>query len=275
MKSARSWCALAVALVLVVGLAACKSKPSKTRMWSTTSAPSTAQPAYPTAPSFPQAVSAPAPSISEAELAAARDRADLAESQNQNLTDQLRLEQERLADAENQLKSMEGKIADLEAPPAGPVATPDMSVPTVDSSTRLADELRARSAADVIREGDMVVVRVTNGFRAGSDLLKQDVQLIQTLNATADALGRFPGATVAVVGHSDTDPIKKTKDKWANNDELSMARAQRVAQVLADNGVDRNRISIDGRGAREPLIAPERSLSDKARNRRVEIMIRP
>ena len=38
---------------------------------------------------------------------------------------------------------------------------------------------------------------------------------------------------------------------WESNDALSMARAQRVAQVLADNGVNGNRISIDGRGDRE------------------------
>jgi flagellar motor protein MotB len=274
MKSTRSWCVLAVALVLVVGLAACKSKRTS-RTYA--AAPSIAQPAYPPPPSFPQAMPEPAPApVSESELAAAKDRADMAESRNEDLENQLRVEQDRVATTETRLKVMEDKLAELEAaPPAGPVATPDMDVPAVDDTSRLADDLRARSAADVLREGDMVIVRVTNGFQAGSDLLRQDVQLIQTLNATADALGRFPGATVAVVGHSDTDPINKSRKKWSSNDELSMARAQRVAQVLADNGVDRNRISIDGRGAREPLILPERSRADKARNRRVEIMIRP
>jgi type VI secretion system protein ImpK len=222
----------------------------------------------------------PAPAIpgaSMADLDAARDQAELERQRRAELERQLRVEQDRLASAETRLQSMEEKLTAFETtpPPAGPVVAPDMSVPVPDSASRLAEELRARSAADVIRDGDMVIVRLTNSFRSGSDLLKQDVQLVQTLNATADALGRFPGAAVAVVGHSDTDPIEKSKDKWANNDELSMARAQRVAQVLADNGVDRNRISIDGRGSRELLVNPESSSTDKARNRRVEIMIRP
>ena len=130
-----------------------------------------------------------------------------------------------------------------------------------------------REFADVMREGDMVIVRCTNSFKAGSDKLKADVQLMTTLNATADALGRHNGASVAVVGHSDGDPIRKSN--WPDNDALSLARAQRVAQVLADNGVDQNRISIDGRGFREPLVNPEVGRADKARNRRVEIMIRP
>ena len=113
----------------------------------------------------------------------------------------------------------------------------------------------------------------SDSFKSGSDKLKGDVQLMTTLSATADALARFPGATVAIVGHSDGDPIRRSG--WESNDALSLARAQRVAQVLADNGVDQNRISIDGRGFRDPLIPDENGRADKARNRRVEIMIRP
>lgn len=275
-----SWFTTALVLVALFGLtAACKSRrrccptPTACAPAPTVMQPSIAQPGYPpAAPSYPVAPVEAAPV--QADLDAAQDKAELERARNADLERQLRLEQDRLASAEGRLRNMEAKIADLAAPPAGPVDVPDMATPPVVGATdQLVDDLRARSSADVLRDGDMVIVRVTNGFRAGQDLLKQDVQLIQTLNATADALGRHPGATVSVVGHSDTDPIKKSK--WESNDALSMARAQRVAQVLADNGVDRNRISIDGRGAREPLVRPERSSADKARNRRVEIMIRP
>ena len=145
---------------------------------------------------------------------------------------------------------------------------------SLDDHDRLIDDLRARSHADVVRDGDMVIVRVTDSFRSGSDLLKKDVQLVTTLNAMADALGRYPGAAVSVVGHSDTDKIKKSKHKWGSNEELSMARARRVAQVLQENGVESTRMQVDGVGSREPLVFPERTAADKARNRRVEIMIR-
>lgn len=268
------WFTVAIALVLVASLAACKSRPRNAGC--TNCAPTIAQPSYPPpSPSYypaepPDAV----PSASASELAAARDREELARNRSADLERQLRLEQDRLARTEGRLREVEEKLSDMDAPPTHPVPSPALDGPgPSDEAMRLADDLRARSAADVIRDGNMVVVRVTDGFRAGQDLLKQDVQLVQTLNATADALTRYPGATIAIVGHADLDPIKKSR--WGSNDELSMARAQRVAQVLADNGVDRNRMSVDGRGSREPLVAPERSSGDKARNRRVEIMIRP
>lgn len=230
---------------------------------------------YPPPP--PPMTTDPVPSARQAELDAVRDEAELARQRSQDLERQLLAERRSLEQTQDALRAMEGRIADLETPPAGPAPTPDMSCPPVggssDAATRLMDELRARSVADVMREGDMVVVRCTNSFKAGSDKLKADVQLMTTLNATADALSRHNGASVAVVGHSDGDPIRKSS--WTDNDALSLARAQRVAQVLADNGVDQNRISIDGRGFREPLVTPEVGRADKARNRRVEIMIRP
>jgi type VI secretion system protein ImpK len=211
--------------------------------------------------------------VSKAEFDAARDTADLAQQQAADLARRLAEERAQREANEARIRDMEARISEMDRPPAGAVAQPDLtSGPQITAIDKLLDDLRARSDADVQREGDLVIVRMTNGFKPGSDLLKKDVQLITTLNATADALTRHPGATVSVVGHTDSDPIKKSG--WESNDALSLARAQRVAQVLSDNGVDKNRISIDGQGFRSPLIANERGPSDKARNRRVEIMIR-
>jgi len=278
------WCAVLAVAVVAVGLAACKSNTRRCNDGSCNAptaveqAPTFAdvEPGYPpAAPSFaPDAPPIPVQStISKAEFDAAKDSADIARRQADELAAQL--ERERLEREANaaRIRDMELKIARMNEPPTGTLPRPDLaSGPQVASIDQLVDDLRARSDADVVRDGDMVVVRVTNGFKAGSDLLKQDVQLITTLNATADALSRYPGATVAVVGHTDGDPIKKSG--WESNDALSLARAQRVAQVLSDNGVDKNRISIDGQGFRHPLVQQERGPSDKARNRRVEIMIR-
>lgn len=223
---------------------------------------------------FPPAPSVPSnPAITQADLDAANDRADREAQMREAAEAQIRTEQDRLADQRARIEELENKVDELgNAPAFVPQEEPVLVQST--GAEQLIEELRAQSSAEVLREGDLVIVRVTNGFQAGSDLLRKDVRLMTTLNATANALGRYPAASVSVVGHSDSDPIKRTKDKWANNDQLSLARAQRVASVLASNGVDSNRISIDGRGAREPLIAPERSRSDKATNRRVEIMIR-
>ncbi len=278
------WCAVLAIATLAFGLSACKSN---TRCSSGNCAPpatvqeaptfADVEPTYPpAAPTYAEAPPIPVDQggVSKAELDAARDTADLAKQQAADLARRLAEEKAQREANEARIRDMENKISQLQtAPPAGSGQMPDMDEgPSISRIDQLMDDLRARSAADVLRDGDMVIVRVTNGFKSGSDLLKKDVQLITTLNATADALTRHPGATVAVVGHSDGDPIKKSG--WESNDALSLARAQRVAQVLSDNGVNKDRISIDGQGFRSPLIANESTAADKARNRRVEIMIR-
>jgi len=289
MKRWTSWCAVLAMLAIPVGLGACKSRARSrtTPTYAATGSPggspgvaAVPQAGYPNEfdaagypPPPPPLTSEPVPSLSQADVTAAREAADLARRRGDDLERQLEAERHSLEQTQDALRDVESRLADLEPPPAGAVTVPDMEAPAPDATTRLFDFLRSHSVDDVEREGDMIIVRCTNSFKAGSDKLKADVQLMTTLNATADALARHSGASVAVVGHSDGDPIKKSP--WPSNDALSLARAQRVAQVLADNGVDQNRISIDGRGFREPLVNPEVGRADKARNRRVEIMIRP
>jgi flagellar motor protein MotB len=135
----------------------------------------------------------------------------------------------------------------------------------------LAQDLRDMGGLEIIEDRDTVVVRVTDAFRSGSERLKPDARLVAALRDAATAIKLYPGATVSVIGHSDTQPIKKSG--WGSNTELSLARAQTVRGVLADNGVQTTRMSVDGRGEMEPLVSPEHSAADQARNRRVEIRI--
>ncbi len=81
----------------------------------------------------------------------------------------------------------------------------------------------------------------------------------QTLNANA-------GTTVRIVGHTDSTGSD------AVNDPLSVNRAANTRQYLAARGVDPARISIDGRGSREP-IADNGTAAGRAKNRRVEIFV--
>jgi flagellar motor protein MotB len=149
-----------------------------------------------------------------------------------------------------------------------PVAPP---APSSDAeAARFADTLRSRGVGQVEQRGGMVMVRLSDAFRPGSDNLKGDVGLAKTLQAVSEGLQLSPGARVQVVGHSDLKPIKKSH--WENNTVLSRARAQTVARVLSENGV-RSYIDVDGRGESEPLVSPEASKADEAQNRRVEIHV--
>ena len=72
---------------------------------------------------------------------------------------------------------------------------------------------------------------------------------------------------VQVTGHTDrvgTD---------ANNDRLSLERAEAVRDMLVQRGLKSNFIRAVGRGEREPLI-PTPDDQPELRNRRVEVIVR-
>ncbi len=79
------------------------------------------------------------------------------------------------------------------------------------------------------------------------------------------------GARFFIEGHTDSDPIKKSK--FASNRELSIARAMAVLEFLVTEGkVPDRRFVVVGHGQYDP-IAPNDN-SSKAKNRRVEIVVK-
>jgi chemotaxis protein MotB len=81
---------------------------------------------------------------------------------------------------------------------------------------------------------------------------------------------KYPGRVIEVAGHTDSDPIKKSK--WADNLELSSQRAMSVARYLIQRGVAENKIGATGCGAARP-IASNSTAAGKQKNRRVEIIV--
>lgn len=77
---------------------------------------------------------------------------------------------------------------------------------------------------------------------------------------------QYAGKPVKVQGHSDSDPIRVSK--WKSNQELSEARAKAVKDYIVSKGVDASRVSFEGFGSAKP-----KSKTDKASNRRVEIVV--
>jgi chemotaxis protein MotB len=81
---------------------------------------------------------------------------------------------------------------------------------------------------------------------------------------------KYPGRHIEVAGHTDSDPIKKTK--WADNLELSSQRAMSVARYLIQKGIAENKIAATGYGEGRP-IATNSTAAGKQKNRRVEIIV--
>lgn len=83
---------------------------------------------------------------------------------------------------------------------------------------------------------------------------------------------RYSGRKIDVVGHTDTDPIRRTRDKWQDNWDLSAARALSVLRYLVDRGMPPANIRAVGCGETRP-VAPNTTAANKAKNRRVEIVV--
>jgi chemotaxis protein MotB len=81
---------------------------------------------------------------------------------------------------------------------------------------------------------------------------------------------KYSGRRIDVIGHTDTDPIKKSN--WKDNWELSAERSLTVVRFLNSNGIPDSKLRAIGCGPGRP-IAPNTSASGKARNRRVEIVV--
>jgi len=74
-----------------------------------------------------------------------------------------------------------------------------------------------------------------------------------------------------IEGHTDNDPIKKSK--WGSNRELSVARAMAVLHFLVEDcGVPDAQCVVAGHGEYRPVDSNE-SRTGKAHNRRVEIVV--
>jgi outer membrane protein OmpA-like peptidoglycan-associated protein len=83
-----------------------------------------------------------------------------------------------------------------------------------------------------------------------------------------EELKRRPAPDIMVIGHTDT------VGNDANNDRLSLQRAERVRELLVKPlGLSLDRIQAAGRGERELLVSTPDGVSEP-RNRRVEINVR-
>ena len=83
---------------------------------------------------------------------------------------------------------------------------------------------------------------------------------------------RYSGKQVDVVGHTDTDPIVKTKDLYKDNWDLSAERALTVLRYLVNKGVAPEKIRGVACGQSYPVVSNS-TAAGKAKNRRVEIVV--
>jgi|SaaInlStandDraft_1057018.scaffolds.fasta_scaffold10913_4 chemotaxis protein MotB len=116
-------------------------------------------------------------------------------------------------------------------------------------------------------EGTMIRLSEKILFRPGSADLSSSGKAI--LQKVADVLKQHPDRKIRVDGHSDSDPINKSKKKFSSNWDLSATRAVRVVEALTSSkGITGKRVFVAGYSEHQPI-----DPSSKKANRRVEIVI--
>ena len=136
---------------------------------------------------------------------------------------------------------------------------------------RQAEALQASMGNDnvmIVNTGHSLIVTLPQDilFASDSSAVRSDLQ--SDLAALARNLQDYPNSTVQVIGH--TDNIGSA----SYNENLSLRRANAVANVLIAEGVQTSRVSTLGLGENQP-VATNLTSEGRAQNRRVEIVILP
>lgn len=186
--------------------------------------------------------------------------------QNRELQDQLSSapNPDQMAQLQSEINARDAKIQELE----NQLRQPAPGQPQ-QASREGGGEMNGLSGIEVTRDevAGTVTVRVPGDvlFDAGKATLKTSSQ--STLNKIASALKKdYSGKKVFVVGHTDSDPITKTKGIWDDNLDLSAARARAVHKYLADQGVPPKLLGMRAMADTDPR-------PNKNQSRRVEIVV--
>ncbi len=142
-----------------------------------------------------------------------------------------------------------------------PVNTPRLA-------TLLSPEIRAgKITINDQADSTRLVIRGDGLFRSGSVIIEDEY--VALLERIGQALKQVAGR-VLVVGHTDNIPMRSLR--FNSNWDLSRQRAASVANLLAGITDTQGRIHAEGRADTEPLV-PNDSAANRARNRRVEIIV--
>ncbi|MBA1444175.1 MAG: type VI secretion system protein TssL, long form [Chromatiales bacterium] len=123
---------------------------------------------------------------------------------------------------------------------------------------------------EVETEQTKIIIRIQEkgSFPSGRASLNPD--FFDVITRITDVVAQTPG-NIVVAGHTDNIPI--STQRFRSNWELSSARAVTVVHAMLSNSdLDPVRVLIEGHADSNPL-APNDSRENRAKNRRVELVI--
>jgi len=192
------------------------------------------------------------------EIAALMNENEEMLNQKNDLQRQLSAADARLQSVMNQLDGQQAELAAAQA--------------------RARDLEASQGQAPAIPQGwerGLVSDKVTVGtdilFASGKATLTSQGR--RTLDGIVNDLKKtYAGLPVRVYGHTDSDPIRKTKTLWQDNLDLSANRAMAVTRYLISKGIAAKRVETISMGEHHP-VAGNKTKANKSKNRRVEIVV--
>ncbi|MBM4062497.1 MAG: hypothetical protein FJ265_15580 [Planctomycetes bacterium] len=182
--------------------------------------------------------------------------------------DMLRERDERIRELSGDLARQRGEIEELQRRAVTNVEPASAGKRDSSEVDQVQDEL-GRDASVSYRGGRLSIgINDSVTFDSGSTALKDSAHRVLQ-NVASVLKSKYPGRRIYVEGHTDADPIVKTKDKYRSNRHLSAERADAVARYLIERGVPEPSIFIVGCGQFDPVAAAK----NKAQNRRVEVVV--
>jgi chemotaxis protein MotB len=183
--------------------------------------------------------------------------------------DMLRERDATIRELSGHVARLRGENDELQRRSVAPLPTEAAAAKTESPSliNEVNDDLEGGAQARYVRGRISIGVDDTVTFDSGSTVLKDGSHKV--LRSVASVLkGKFSGKRIYVEGHTDSDPLNKTKDKYRDNVELSSERADAVRRYLIQQGVPEASLVVVGFGQHDP-----RDPKSKSRNRRVEIVV--
>lgn len=201
-------------------------------------------------------------------------------SENRKLLTDLETVRLDLMNKEDSLNALAGRIREKEALLADREATLAELQAELAAKEKAMRSLKDRVSQALLgfegkgltveQRGGRIYVSMENKLLFPSGSAVVDPQGKDALSKLAKAIENEKDLNILVEGHTDTDRIQPGsvfKDNW----DLSVMRATSVVRILQENSrIDPVRITAAGRGEYIPI-----DPSDKAKNRRIEIILAP
>ena len=136
----------------------------------------------------------------------------------------------------------------------------------MEKQTEKLQKILSKSEGSITQDGSSILIMLPHQIVFGTNQTTLEPQFESTLSARARVFKEYDRTKIKIVGYTDN------VGSVVSNRALSLRRANAVSNFLRLNGVDINRIVVDGLGQENPF-ASNKTAQGRAKNHRIEITL--